>query len=246
MPHNRCVATQGTYKVCPKCGLQATLQSTACLQCGHRYSQVSSLVPVAPPLAQTVPMADSLAAYRVPIVCQACLHCGYQDIRKVSSVFMSGAQSGALGGGFGAISHGPGGYTSTSGLFSGGLTLSSAAAQAMAPPRMPMKPSFWLLWVLGGIFTFCGLGGFGTDANGEHSLIGMGILFLMVAIGLMVWAYFAAKHAEERHRWAIGLWHAQTTVWEVLYYCPRCDNAFDPVTRRISPSHMTYTLLPHP
>lgn len=239
-------------KRCPKCGAPHLLAVRVC-SCGHAFmppaqvqAQQATLVAAAPMLSRLDPR------YSLHPVSGACPKCDYRDIRSVRTIFAEGASNGQIKGGFGALTHyGGGGWSQTAGGFGAAISNASVLAQYLAPPMEPRCPQrsyvgTIVLVLLGGFFFL-----FGVTALSANSGAGSSLVLMVVAIALLVGSIFMWRFEQSSFERQVAefrinhfRWHECMMVWDVLLYCPRCDQVHDPVARRMAPSHQVATLLP--
>lgn len=71
----------------------------------------------------------------------------------------------------------------------------------------------------------------------------MGLFLFGVAATGGVW-YLLYNSEAESHRTALHRWDAAMAVWESLYYCPKCDHVFDPLSVRACRSNDIISFYP--
>lgn len=228
------------------CGANNRLEAEGCSRCG-------SPAPVAP-CATAEPMVYGQPLSQAPaVVCRAC---GCLDGQKVSAICQAGSwtsQGSGVSVGVGHVFGGP--NFATVGRTHSASISATQLAQVLAPPPMPPvvgSANFFLTALLALPLLLCGAGtafllllAVAASLFWVPFLIALGVT---VAFGCMFYGVARGEHAlfEERRRSGLehrARWEQAMHNWESLYYCPRCDSVYDPVTLRTARAHETSSLL---
>jgi hypothetical protein len=126
-------------------------------------------------------------------------------------------------------------------------------AQILMPPDRPAPLqnrnayATGCLGVFGGIIALWGFALLSPGEGAEAHLAG-GILALAFAGLILLGVYVLATahktpRAVEEHRVRDEAWLRAMERWDALFYCPRCDQVYNPRSRRHVPSHGIASLL---
>ncbi len=244
---------QPHQKRCPTCGQPCHIDAKIC-SCGHVFMPSHGKVPpivVKPP---TVPVVQAIdPRYSQHPIAVRCVRCGYNEIRSLRSVFSAGSATGNFGAVFASrTSFSGGGGASSWGGLGGTIALSSLQARNLGPPSRP-QPPIHITLVVGILLLILGipliLGSFlpsddemGIAQNIMSGFFGFGLTG--VAIYCIRDHKINSNVRNANYQIEFQNWVNRLAVWEALYFCPRCDCVFDPLTNNAAPSHCAYMLLP--
>ena len=170
----------------------------------------------------------------------------------MSGLFQAGAWASQSQGAFGGVvSTGNGHLTPFGGATASQTQGVSGLARQLAPPPCPQytTPALCVAAVLlggltGGLWLFDYMMSSGGGGNAAHgAFVWLIVGFSLVTAGLAFPAWTAAQTQREKHQAAMERWQEQTGRWNQLFYCGRCDQAFDPVARRYAPAMAMGSLL---
>jgi hypothetical protein len=221
---------QPTHKYCPVCKQPAALDVQQCSSCGHKYRTQFAATP-APhgerPAAPPIPVSPSLPR---TIQNTRCPQCGNDtSTQKISALVATGTWSGHQSGT--AISVGPSGQWAH-GAYSGSHFGATQLAQRLAPPQPPPKNPFSLVRVISLISL--GLATMLAPWPGTTTAPAAWIAPLCLGMLLLFTDLLTRRVQKRRFAEAMARHSQELALWSALWYCPRCDTAFDPASGQIA------------
>ena len=240
---------------CPACKVPIEPKDRFCKSCGGAQSPRVAPValPATPPV--TLPIAPSFPVGPVmsgPLRCPAC---GSENVQKVSGLFQAGAWSSNSQGTFGGVIATGNGHLTP---FAGGAATkeqgASGLARLLAPPP---APQYTMSFLTGCVIVLA----VGTPLSWLYQVFLDGadppwrtqpstsfFLWLPYLCGLSAaalafptWTLTQARRAQ--HQAATEQWRQRMGNWNALYYCGRCDRAYDPRSGQSAPASEAVSLL---
>jgi hypothetical protein len=222
---------QQTYPVrCAKCRRALDISDAFCRACGADQGANMQQASIAVVNSAPEPPTETI-----------CPSCSGISAQRVSGIVSAGAWNTATVGGFvGAV-----GTTTGHSSELGGITGSQSAgatvlARRLAPPQRPgldiSNLTIAIIFIAGFGIALWALGKFahGTYAGfAEWPWDVAALCFVIGAVAMVGPAGRERERMRRDHRQADEEWTRRSSTWMCLYYCSRCDIAFNPDTGRL-------------
>lgn len=239
------MAEEWSLRPCPECGKRIPQDAKACPYCGVSYLQPASHSP------QLTVGAFQHGVPPQPVVsagarASSCGRCGYQDVEKISGIAARGTWDGQT-----VEHHWQQGHLFPTGHSYGVSSSQTRLAQLLSPPRQPRPiPNGVLvgaccLWCFTAFLLVSALASmvpyWGQLGEWFPELTAM-LVFCTIASA--IGAYWMSRQASRERLRIASILEEQTlygqkqlALWDRCYYCPRCDEVFDPLSgNRASPA----------